>query len=132
MRVFMVKAFVRFVRRERIRERALCEVVARIGKGLVDADLGGGLIKQRIAREGQGRSGGFRALIAIRHGRRVVFLYGFAKSERGNIGAARLAELKLYASRWLGLDDARIAQAIAGGDLLEVVCEQETEEIQSS
>ena len=36
------------------------------GRGLIDADLGGGLIKQRVARPGQGKRGGFRMMIAFR------------------------------------------------------------------
>jgi len=36
----------------------LCEAVERAESGLIDANLGGGLIKQRVARLGQGRSGG--------------------------------------------------------------------------
>jgi hypothetical protein len=60
--------------------------VRRADRGLVDADLGGGVIKQRVARTGQGRSGGYRMLLAYREGHRAVFLYGFSKSERENIG----------------------------------------------
>lgn len=60
LHTFKTKAFARFARRERIRDRALCEAVERIAEGLIDADLGGGVIKQRIARKGGGRSGGFR------------------------------------------------------------------------
>src|SRR5437870_1028346 len=79
----------------------LCDAIARAEKGLVDANLGGRLIKQRVARRGQGRSGGFRTLIAIRSAERAVFLYGFAKSERGDIAPDKLAELKFYAGHWL-------------------------------
>jgi hypothetical protein len=58
VRIFKTKLFARFARRERIADASLREAVERAGRGLVDADLGGGLIKQRVAREGQGRSGG--------------------------------------------------------------------------
>ena len=57
---------------------------------LIDADLGVGLIKQRVARPGQGRSGGWRTWMAFRSQDRTVFLYGFAKSERANIGPDEL------------------------------------------
>lgn len=76
----------RFARRERIRDSSLCEAIRRAERGLIDADLGGGIIKQRVARPGQGRSGGYRTVLAYRSGDRAVFLYGFAKSERENIG----------------------------------------------
>jgi len=128
VRIFMVKAFGRFRRRERISESMLCDAIARAEKGLVDANLGGRLIKQRVARRGQGGSGGFRTLIAIRSAERAVFLYGFAKSERGDIAPDKLAELKFYAGHWLALDDATLDRAVADGDLQEVVCDQATEE----
>ena len=128
MRVLAVKAFIRFQRRERISDAMLCSAVVRAERGLVDADLGGNLIKQRVARGGQGRSGGFRTLIALRSGARAVFLYGFAKSERGNLKPSELAQLRLYAARWLAFDDAKLEQALADGALQEVVCDQATEE----
>ena len=70
---------------------SLCEAVGRANRGLLDADLGGGVIKQRLARRGQGRSGGYRVLIAYRARVRSIFLYGFAKSERENIEEDELA-----------------------------------------
>jgi hypothetical protein len=79
--------------------------------------------KQRIARKRQGKSGGFRVLIAFRDRQRAVFLYGFAKSERADVRPDQLAVLKLYAHRWLGLDDAQISRAIADGELREVRCD---------
>lgn len=85
MRVFKTKEFKRFARKQKIGDDDLCEAVARAERGLVDADLGHGLIKQRIARPGQGRSGGFRTIIAYRHARRSFFIYEFAKSEMENI-----------------------------------------------
>jgi hypothetical protein len=85
VRIYKTKEFGRFARREKINDVALCEAVDRAERGLIDADLGSGLIKQRVARPGQGRSGGFRTLLAYRAASRTVFVYGFAKSERGNI-----------------------------------------------
>lgn len=84
----------RYARQERIEDHSLCEVIERAERGLVDADLGGGIIKQRVARAGQGRSGGFRLLIGYRSGNRAVFLYGFAKNERENITADDLDTLE--------------------------------------
>jgi len=66
----------------------------RAERGLIDAELGGHLIKQRVARLGGGRSGGYRTVIAYRAAQRSVFLYGFAKSERDNIGNRELDDLK--------------------------------------
>src|SRR5258708_7642482 len=69
MRIFKTKWLARFVRRERITDRSLSEAIERTGRGMTDADLGGGIIKQWVARRGQGRSGGYRTLIA--YARRV-------------------------------------------------------------
>ncbi|MSO77769.1 MAG: type II toxin-antitoxin system RelE/ParE family toxin [Alphaproteobacteria bacterium] len=85
MRVYKLKAFARFQRRERIADKVLAKAVRVAEDGLVDADLGGGLIKQRVARSGQGKSGGYRTVIAYRRGDRAVFLFGFAKNERANL-----------------------------------------------
>jgi hypothetical protein len=120
MPIFKTKWFVRFARRERIRDIDLVESVRRANRGLVDADLGGHVIKQRVARPGQGRSGGYRVLLAFHAGARSVFLYGFAKSERDNIAANELMTLKEIAAAWLAADEATIARAVAEDVLQEV------------
>jgi hypothetical protein len=66
-------------------DKVLAEAVERAEKGLIDAELGGGLIKQRIARPGKGKSGGYRTVIVYRSGELAVFMYGFAKNVRENI-----------------------------------------------
>jgi hypothetical protein len=91
MRVFKTRPFVRFAGRERIADATLCEAVRRADRGLIDADLGGGVIKQRIARPGQGRSGGYRSIVLFRRGERAFFAYGFAKNDRANIRHDELA-----------------------------------------
>ena len=82
MRIFLTRGVVRFARRQRIADASLSEAIARAERGSVDADLGGGLVKQRVARPGQGRSGGFRMIVAYRAAGRAVFLYGSAKNDR--------------------------------------------------
>jgi hypothetical protein len=120
LRVFRTKWFTRFARRERISDRSLREAVQRAERGLLDADLGGGVVKQRIARPGQGRSGGYRVLVAYRRKARGVFLYGFAKSERDNVEDDELATARDIARGWLGADANQIADAIAEGLIEEV------------
>jgi hypothetical protein len=85
MQIFKTKWFARFARQELISDASLREAIARAKRGLIDAGLGGGLIKQRVVRQGQGRSGGYRVIIAYLAEGRAVFLLGFAKSERENI-----------------------------------------------
>lgn len=120
MRAYKTKWFARFARRERIGDLGLLAAIARAERGLVDADLGGGIIKQRVARAGQGRSGGYRLLIAYRAGSRAIFLYGFAKHERENIGSDELLTLREIGASWLTADALRIARAIEEDALQEV------------
>lgn len=120
VRVFVVKAFRRFQRKERITDEALCEAIERAERGLVDADLGGGLVKQRVARAGQGKSGGYRTIIAYRMGDRSVFLFGFAKSARDNISEADRKDLTDFGAMWLAAHDDEIASAITDDKLWEL------------
>jgi hypothetical protein len=120
VRVFKTKWFARFARKERISDQRLSEAVRRAEQGLIDADLGGGVIKQRIARPGAGRSGGYRALIAYRREARAVFLYGFAKSERDNVEDDELNTARDIAEGWLDASPQRIAQALEQGIIEEV------------
>ena len=94
MRLFKTKWFTRFARREKIADETLVAAIGRAEAGLIEADLGGGIIKQRVARQGQGKSGGIRTLIAYRTGRIAVFIYGFGKNERENIEAVELEVMK--------------------------------------
>lgn len=75
MRVFKNKSFARFCRRARITDAVLCGAVDAASRGLIDADLGGGVIKQRIARHGEGKSGGFRTIILLRICERALFVH---------------------------------------------------------
>jgi hypothetical protein len=120
VRVFKNTWFQRFARKEKITDAALRDAVVRASKGLVDADLGAGLIKQRVARTGRGRSGGYRVLIFFRAESRAVFAFGFAKSEMENLSAADEADLKNAAKIILALSDAEIDRLVAAGTFVEV------------
>ena len=120
MRIFKTKALARFTKSERIADASLADAIDRAERGLVDADLGGGLIKQRVARTGQGKSGGYRMVIGIMMQDRAVFLFGFAKNDLDNIGDKQLATLQDTAAAWLAADDAKLKRAMAEGLLIEV------------
>ena len=122
MQTFKTKAFARFAEREGLEDAALCEAVRRTGSGLIDADLGGGVIKQRIARKGGGRSGGFRMIVLFRRGELAFFVYGFAKSDRENLRRDELATYRLLADEYLSLNGAGLAAAQATGAIIEVEC----------
>jgi hypothetical protein len=125
VRIFKTKWMARYARRERIADHSLREAIERAGRGTIDADLGGGIIKQRVARSGQGRSGGYRMLIAYRAGTRAVFLYAFAKNERENIDPDELLTLREIGATWLAANEKRIAQALEAGILQEVTNDEE-------
>ena len=125
MRTFKTKPFARFASREGISDEALCDAVARAARGLVDADLGGGVIKQRIARRGQGRAGGFRTIVVFRRGNRAFFVYGFAKSARENLRRDELEAFRLLADTYLALDRSGLAAALSAGALIEVRCDDQ-------
>ena len=124
MRIFKTRWLRRYARRERIADESLREAIERAERGLVDADLGGGVIKQRVARAGQGRSGGYRMLVAYRAGERAVFLYDFAKRERENIDADELLTLREIGAAWLAADAGQIARALDEEALQEVPHEE--------
>jgi hypothetical protein len=125
VQILKTKGLVRFARRERIADTSLREAIERAEGGLIDADLGGGLIKQRLARPGQGRSGGFRVIVAYRAKGRAVFLYGFAKNERDNIDPDELQVFRTIGANWLAANAATITQAIEDGDLQEIAHDDE-------
>ncbi len=125
MRIFKNKAFTRFARKAQIGDLMLCEAIDDAERGLIAADLGGGVIKQRIARRGQGKSGGFRTLIVFRAGARAFFVHGFAKNEKDNIGRDELVALRKLASALLAYDNKAIEQVVASGTLMEVKCDEE-------
>lgn len=125
MRVFKGTRFERFARKEDISDAMLCEAVANIEKGLIDADLGSGLIKQRVARVGGGKSGGYRTLIFFRAETRAVFVFGFAKNDRANLNAEEEATLRKAAKLTLAFSEAQMDAEVAAGRLLEVRYEQD-------
>ena len=124
MRVFKNGWFQKFARKEKISDAMLCEAVARAERGLIDADLGAGLFKQRVARHGAGKSGGFRTLVFYRTQKRAVFAYGFAKSDMANLDDADEAYLKKAAKLVLGFTDEQMDAEVVAGRMLEVKCDE--------
>ncbi len=119
------KGFSRFQRKEGITDKTLCKAVSDAVAGLIDADLGHGLVKQRVARQGKGKRGSYRTIIAYRIKKRAVFLFGFAKSGKANLDPDELAELARRGAVWLGASDTVIERAIATAELNEVDCGEE-------
>jgi hypothetical protein len=120
MRIFKNAWFVRFVRVQMISNAVLLEAVQRLEDGQVDADLGGGVVKQQIARPSQGKSKGYRAIILYRERDKAFFVYGFAKSDRSNIRNNEEKQFKKMANYVLELSDPQLSALIANGQFEEV------------
>jgi hypothetical protein len=120
VRIFKSRWFQRFARKERIDDAVLRDAIARAEKGQIDADLGGEVIKQRIARPGQGKSKGYRAIIFFRRGARAFLVYGFSKSQRANIDDNEEEQFKEAARHVLALTEKRLAELLKKGDFIEV------------
>lgn len=127
MAIYKNKWFHRWTKKEGLCELALCIAVGEMAAGLFEADLGGGLLKKRIAKQGQGKSGGFRTLVATNRGDRWVFMYGFPKNARSNIDKDEQEALKKLAGQLLGLTPQALAKAVASGELMEVNCNEKNE-----
>jgi hypothetical protein len=119
-RIFTVPDFDRFARKAKIDDAALVEVIERAERGIVDADLGGGLVKLRVPRAGQGRSGGFRTIVALVVGTRAFFLFGYAKNDSPNIADTTEESLKITAADLQKSTDAEIVALMASGRFREI------------
>jgi hypothetical protein len=120
MRVFMTKWFPRWAAAEALTDAVLLAAVEEIGRGLIDADLGGHVIKKRIGVRGRGKSGSVRTLLAFQLDDKAFFIYGFSKSERSNVSQKELKALKLLASELPSYTNAGLARATKAGELIEV------------
>ncbi len=120
IRIYKSRWFAKFANREGISDATLVAAIDLANRGLIDADLGGGLIKQRVAREGGGKSGGYRTLVFFRHEERAIFAFGFAKSDKANLSAAELKVYKQAAKIVLALTQAQIDTEVREDRLFEV------------
>ncbi len=120
MSVFMTKEFARFARKAGMVDAKLLQAAHDVAAGRYDADLGGGVFKQRVARPGAGKSGGFRTIILFRVGSHSFFAHGFAKSDKANLSVKELKALKRLADLLLGFSEGQLKAAQAAGELMEV------------
>lgn len=125
MRIFKNKWFARFAGKEGITDQKLCKAVKAAEQGLIDADLGGGVIKQRVARPRGGKSGGYRTIILYRKADLAFFVYGFPKSGQDNITRDELKTFKELAKAMLGMTKAQMEKQIEAGYLEEVTCDEQ-------
>ena len=119
-RVFKTRHFSRWLRKTELSDSALCVAVVEMERGLIDADLGGGVIKKRVALPGRGKSGGARTLVATNKGNRWFFLFGFDKNERPNVTAKELEALQEIAADLLKLTSKELDAHVEWGELQEI------------
>ncbi|MBO9537910.1 type II toxin-antitoxin system RelE/ParE family toxin [Herbaspirillum sp.] len=119
-RVFKTRFFHRWMRKSGMVDAALCEAVQEMADGLIDADLGGGVVKKRVALSGRGKSGGARTLVATNQGNRWFFVFGFEKNVRSNINDSELEALQSLAADLLSKTGAQLDLAVTEGTLQEI------------
>ena len=120
LRIFKTKYFSEWALKERLTDDSLKVVVSEAENGLVGVQLGGHLIKKRVAIPGKGKSGGIRTILVINSGEHAFFVYGFAKNVRSNIANEELKALKHIAKELLGYREKSLELALASGALVEV------------
>lgn len=108
------------MRKAGLTDEALCHAVTEMARGLIDADLGGDIVKKRVALPGQGKRGSTRTIVATKMTNRWFFLYGFAKNERGNIDSNELKMFQEVAKDLLGFNDRQLAEGLSAGEFLEI------------
>ena len=122
----MNRWFARFARRERLSSEQLCQAMDRAARGLIDADLGGGVIKQRVARPGRGKSGGYRVIVVWRSADRAFFIRGFAKNERDNLEVDEFYAIRDVARDLLALTQNQLNRLVATNEFAEIDCDAQT------
>lgn len=121
MRIFKTRAFDKFAQKHRIQDSELLEAVIRAEQGLIDAELGAHIIKQRIARKGKGKSSGFRSFIFYRINENSYFVAGISKNDTANITTKQLALLKLLAKEYTEKTPSQIENELSKGLLIEIL-----------
>jgi len=120
MRVFKNKWFQKWAAKEGLSDEVLLAAVEEMEDGLIDAELGGHVVKKRVALPGRGKRGGSRTLVVYQQSNKAFFVYGFAKNERANISVKQLKVLKLLATQLLGYTNPALVKATKAGELIEV------------
>lgn len=126
MHILKTLWFHRFCHKEAITDNALLDIVNDMEHGMINANLGGGIYKERLARQHEGKSGGFRLLLCYKHNERAIFIYGFPKSEKENITQVEKEDLKKLADVLLGVSDKELCQKLNAGAFMEITPDNST------
>ena len=109
-----------------VTDSMLLKTAEEIETGLVDARLGGFLVKKRMAAPGRGKRGGYRVILAHRQADRLIFLYGYAKNQREDITKVEMIALQKFAEVFMQVDSSKLNEMIAKSTILEIRHEQDT------
>lgn len=120
MRIFKNKWFSKFARKEGIGDQKLIQAGREVEAGNIDANYGGGVIKQRIGRPQEGKSGGYRTIILFRKGDKAFFVYGFAKNVLDNKDKADVKGFKKLAKVVLSASDQQVESLLKKGEIEEI------------
>ena len=120
VQVLVTKPFARWMRKSQVANADILYATQEMVQGLIDANLGGHLVKKRVALRGRGKSAGARTIVATKFEQRWIFLFGFEKNERSNIDASELKVLQELAASLLDLNQQAIAKAISTGQLFQL------------
>ncbi|MHB0991750.1 MAG: type II toxin-antitoxin system RelE/ParE family toxin [Burkholderiales bacterium] len=120
-RTFKTRSFNRWMRKSQLSDQILCAAIDEMSRGLIDADLGGYVIKKRIALPGRGKRGSTRILIATNKGNRWFFVFGFEKNDRANISDSELEALQDLASNLISSTDHQL-DVLVNNDALQEIC----------
>lgn len=120
MKLYKTKEFARLAKREGVEDSNLCDAIDRAERGLIDATIGKFLIKQRVARRNEGRSGGFRSIVFYRERDRAVFLHLFAKNDKDNLTSTELAAYRDFAKALTNLTVEQVRALIEENKWIEV------------
>ena len=120
MKIFKTKHFSKWAKKNLVSDRLLLEAAAEISEGYFEANLGGSVIKKRVATKGRGKSGSVRTIVVFKDARDCFFLYGFEKKEKDNITANEEKAFKILAKELLSFTEAFIKKKIKAGSLIEV------------
>ena len=120
LQVLATKSFSRWMRKNKVSQQNIAAAAAEMAEGLIDADLGGHVVKKRVALGGRGKRSGARTIVATNFGNKWIYIFGFEKSERGNIEASELKALQELSKTLLELTIDETSAAILHGELLEM------------
>jgi len=120
MRIFKGADFDDWAKKNKISNDSLITATREISMGLVDANLGGGVIKKRVALDGRGKRGGARTILAFRVGDIAVFIYGYAKNKKSDLTPKEEKALKMLAKTYFSLSESELDKAVAKGQLIEI------------